>query len=54
MDSHAWDERYGGADLIWTADPNRFLVAEVRELPEKARDLGAHHGVVVEWVHASG
>jgi hypothetical protein len=28
MDSEAWDRRYAGRELIWTAEPIRFLVAE--------------------------
>ena len=28
MDSASWDRRYGGRELVWTAEPNRFLVAE--------------------------
>ncbi len=24
-----WDERYGTEELIWKADPNRFLVEEL-------------------------
>ena len=29
MDAQRWDERYGHDELLWTAEPNRFLVAEI-------------------------
>ena len=32
MDREEWNRRYGGSDLLWTARPNRFLVAEVADL----------------------
>jgi hypothetical protein len=36
-----WDERYGVPELVWTAEPNRFLVEEVGPLsPGRALDLG--------------
>ena len=33
MDSMAWDRRYAERELVWTSQPNRFLVAEVAALP---------------------
>jgi hypothetical protein len=40
MDSEAWDSRYEGSELLWTAQPNRFLVAETAGLvPARALDL---------------
>ena len=32
MDRHDWDRRYGATDLVWTAEPNRWLVAEAAGL----------------------
>ena len=29
MSREHWDERYGTEELIWKADPNRFLVEEL-------------------------
>ena len=26
MDNKVWDERYAGTELVWTSEPNRFLV----------------------------
>ena len=37
MDSQQWDERYRGDELVWTSTPNRFLVAEVADLPSDGR-----------------
>jgi hypothetical protein len=40
MDSRGWDKRYGGSELVWTAEPNRFLAAEAADLtPGRAVDL---------------
>jgi hypothetical protein len=33
MDRNDWNARYAGTELIWSAEPNRFLVAEVVGLP---------------------
>jgi hypothetical protein len=30
MDDRAWDERYAVDEPVWTAEPNRFHVAEWR------------------------
>ena len=32
MDSEDWNQRYAGKELIWTAEPNRFLVEETASL----------------------
>lgn len=45
MDASAWDERYAGSELVWSAGPNRFVAAEVVDLaPGRAVDLGAGEG----------
>jgi hypothetical protein len=45
VDSAGWDQRYAGSELVWTAEPNRFVVAEVQNLPPgRALDLGAGEG----------
>lgn len=45
MDASAWDERYAGTDLVWSAEPNRFVAEEVAGLaPGTAVDLGAGEG----------
>src|SRR3954471_21444334 len=45
MEAHEWDERYAGTDLVWSAEPNRFVAEEVADLrPGRAVDLGAGEG----------
>lgn len=50
-----WDERYAGVDLLWSARPNRFLVAEVAGLPPgRALDLACGEGQNAVWLAESG
>ncbi len=55
MDSAFWDRRYEGRELIWTAEPNRFLVAEARELsPGRALDVACGEGRNAVWLAERG
>jgi SAM-dependent methyltransferase len=55
MDRHEWNARYAGSELIWTAEPNRFLVAEVAGLPAgRAIDLAAGEGRNAVWLAEQG
>lgn len=55
MDQRFWDERYAGADLVWTAEPNRFLVAEAADLaPGRAVDLAAGECRNAVWLAEQG
>ena len=55
MDRDAWNERYRGAELVWTAEPNRFVVAEVAALPPgRALDLAAGEGRNAVWLAEQG
>lgn len=55
MDCSAWDERYAGDDLVWSAQPNRFLVAEVETLPPgRALDLACGEGRNALWLAECG
>lgn len=55
MNSEAWDRRYAGSELLWTAQPNRFLVAEVSELPPgRALDLACGEGRNAVWLAEQG
>jgi SAM-dependent methyltransferase len=50
-----WNRRYAGAELLWTARPNRFLVAEVAELPPgRALDLACGEGRNAVWLAEQG
>lgn len=50
-----WDERYAGDDLLWHAEPNRFLVEETSHLePETALDLACGEGRNAIWLAERG
>jgi SAM-dependent methyltransferase len=51
----AWDERYGGAEQIWSGNPNPQLVAEAASLtPGTALDVGCGEGGDVIWLAGQG
>jgi 2-polyprenyl-3-methyl-5-hydroxy-6-metoxy-1,4-benzoquinol methylase len=55
MDARGWDERYGHDGLVWTAEPNRFLVAEVSGLsPGRALDVASGEGRNAVWLAEQG
>ena len=55
MDSASWDRRYEGRELVWTAEPNRFLVAEIETLaPGRAIDLACGEGRNAIWLAEHG
>jgi SAM-dependent methyltransferase len=55
MDQRMWDERYAGADLVWTAEANRFVVEEVADLaPGRAADLAAGECRNAVWLAERG
>lgn len=55
MDAQAWNERYRQKDLVWTADPNRFVVEAVGDLePGTALDLAAGEGRNAVWLVLNG
>ncbi len=55
MDRKDWDERYGTPDLIWTEEPNQFLVREVGDLPPgRAVDLACGEGRNAIWLAERG
>ena len=50
-----WDRRYAEKDLLWSATPNRFLVAEVSDLvPGRALDLACGEGRNAVWLASLG
>jgi SAM-dependent methyltransferase len=50
-----WDRRYAGAENLWSAKPNRFLVAEVEHLPPgRALDLACGEGQNAIWLAGLG
>lgn len=55
MDSHGWDQRYVGRELVWTSEPNRFLVQAVEGLaPGRALDLACGEGRNAIWLAQRG
>ena len=55
MDSQEWDQRYADAELVWTAQPNRFVVDELQPPPPgRALDLGPGEGPNAIWLAGRG
>ena len=55
MDSAEWDRRYGVSELLWTGEPNRFLVSETADLrPGRALDLACGEGRNAVWLARQG
>jgi SAM-dependent methyltransferase len=55
MNVEDWNERYAGSELLWSAEPNRFLVEEVDGLaPGRALDLAAGEGRNALWLAERG
>ncbi len=55
MDAAAWDERYAGTDLVWSAEPNQFVERELADLePGRALDLGCGEGRNARWLAEGG
>lgn len=56
MDSGEWDARYAESDgLVWTSEPNRFVVEELAALtPGRALDLAAGEGRNAVWLASRG
>lgn len=55
MDAAAWDARYEGSDLVWSAEPNQFVEAELAELtPGRALDLATGEGRNAIWLAEHG
>jgi SAM-dependent methyltransferase len=50
-----WDERYATEELIWKAEPNRFLVEELDALaPGTALDVACGEGRNAVWLASKG
>jgi SAM-dependent methyltransferase len=60
VDARTWDERYAESDLVWGAEPNRFVRAQCENLPiGRAVDLACGEGRNALWLarlgwHATG
>lgn len=55
MDQAAWNERYRTTEYFWKAEPNRFLVEEVQDLPPgRALDVACGEGRNAVWLAQQG
>jgi SAM-dependent methyltransferase len=55
MDRNDWDERYRTKELVWTAQANQFVVAEVSGLaPGRAIDVAAGEARNAVWLAEQG
>jgi 2-polyprenyl-3-methyl-5-hydroxy-6-metoxy-1,4-benzoquinol methylase len=56
MDRSGWNERYAAKDLVWGAEPNRFVAAELAELEPRRRalDLACGEGRNAIWLAKLG
>lgn len=55
MDAGAWDQRYAEAELVWSAEPNRFVRAELEDLPPgRALDVACGEGRNALWLAQRG
>lgn len=55
MDRRDWDERYRTAELVWRAEPNRWVAEEVAGLsPGRALDLACGEGRNAVWLAEQG
>ncbi len=55
MDAHEWDTRYSATDMMWSYEPNVFLVPRVVGLePGRALDLGCGEGRNALWLASQG
>jgi len=55
MDEHDWDDRYRDRELLWTVEPNRFVVSAVGILdPGSALVLAAGEGRNAVWLAEQG
>lgn len=56
MDAAAWDARYASRDLVWSAEPNRFVVEELDGLAPSgpALDVACGEGRNALWLASRG
>ncbi len=55
MKREDWDRRYSEVENLWSAKPNRFVVAEIADLePGRALDLACGEGQNAIWLATLG
>ncbi|HEX8970325.1 class I SAM-dependent methyltransferase [Oryzihumus sp.] len=55
MDADAWNTRYAGSELVWSAGPNQWVESELAGLPPgRALDLACGEGRNALWLAGLG
>jgi ubiquinone/menaquinone biosynthesis C-methylase UbiE len=55
MDAAEWDARYAAAELVWGAEPNRFVAAEFADVsPGRVLDIACGEGRNAIWLATQG
>lgn len=55
LDAADWDARYAESELLWSAEANQFVVAELADVdPGRALDLAAGEGRNAVWLAQRG
>ena len=55
VDSAHWDARYEASELVWSAEPNRWVAAELGDLaPARGLDLAAGEARNAIWLAGLG
>lgn len=56
MNRQEWNEKYAAQDLLWGAEPNRFVEAELRDLAPRGRalDVACGEGRNAIWLAKLG
>ena len=55
MDNNDWNARYAGSELVWSAEPNRFVAEVVSGWPPgRAIDLACGEGRNAIWMAKQG
>src|SRR2546430_2437154 len=55
VDADGWDQRYSGAELVWSAGPNRFVAEELADRPPgRVLDLASGEGRNALWLGGPG
>jgi len=55
MDAQTWDERYAASDLVWSAEPNRFVEELLGDRPPgRVVDIAAGEGRNALWLAGRG
>ena len=55
MDAQTWDERYAASELVWSAEPNRFVEELLEDAtPGRVVDIAAGEGRNALWLASRG